>query len=225
MHASAVRNPSLNSWFLVTCSVLLIQLSWNNWNSPFYHSWHFYRCFTLKGKSSLFYLLLDWDLVCQPWSTVCVFSSTTIKATEKGGDRGWCFRNADMSCHVLFLHLDIISDSDVYRKQSLASWSVANYCYTCLQPSLIIILYYKVWILSCMNWQPQNWKLPMQATEWLMRLQDSCLQWRRQARPQGKYFVVLFPSFSKGVMKCEEQMCVRFQVRSSWMIKRLKCNY
>lgn len=111
---------------------------------------------------------------------------------EKSGERGWCFRNADMFCRVLFKYLEIINDSDVYRKQSLASWCVAYYGYTCLQPSLIIILYYKVWILSCMNWQPQNWKLPMQATEWLMHLQDSCPQWRRQARPQGKYSLLCF---------------------------------
>lgn len=49
------------------------------------------------------------------------------------------------------MYLEIKNYSDVYRKQSLASWSVANYGYTCLQLSLIIILYYKVWILSCMN--------------------------------------------------------------------------
>lgn len=30
-------------------------------------------------------------------------------------------------CHVLFMDLEIINDSDVYRKQSLASWSVTNY--------------------------------------------------------------------------------------------------
>lgn len=109
------------------------------------------------------------------------------KLLKKDGERGGCFRNANMFCHVLFMYLEIINDSDVYRKQSLASWSVANYDSTCLQPSLIIILYYKVWILSCMSWQPQNWKLPTQATEWLMHLQGSCPQWRRQARPQGKY--------------------------------------
>lgn len=97
-----------------------------------------------------------------------------------------------MFCHVLLMYLEIKNYSDVYRKQSLASWSVANYGYTCLQLSLIIILYYKVWILSCMNWQPQNWKLPMQATEWLMHLQDSCPLWRRRARPQGKYSLVRF---------------------------------
>lgn len=73
------------------------------------------------------------------------------KLLKKDGERGGCFRNANMFCHVLFMYLEIINDSDVYRKQSLASWSVANYGSTCLQPSLIIILYYKVWILSCMN--------------------------------------------------------------------------
>lgn len=91
--------------------------------------------------------------------------------------------------HVLscsFHVFKIINESDVYRKQSLASRSVTNYDSTSHQPSLIIILYYKVWILSCMNWQPQNWKLPMQAAEWLMHLQGLCPQWRRQAYPQGK---------------------------------------
>lgn len=59
--------------------------------------------------------------------------------------------DTDVFCQVLFVYLEILNDSDVYRKQSLASWSVASYGYPCLQPSLIIILYHKVWILSCMN--------------------------------------------------------------------------
>lgn len=115
----------------------------------------------------------------------------------------------DMFCQVLFMYLEILNDSDVYRKKSLASWSVASYSYPCLQPSLIIILYYKVWILSCMNWQRQNWKLPMQAAEWQMHLQDSCPQWRKQARLQGKYHGSCFFLFSF-LFVPEEWTCVLF---------------
>ena len=76
-----------------------------------------------------------------------VFCSTTIKATEKRWGEECALEM--QTCSVMYL--EIINDSDVYRKQSLASWSVANYGYTYVQPSLIIVLYYKVWILSCMN--------------------------------------------------------------------------
>lgn len=152
----------------------------------FWHSWHFYRGFTLKSQLGCFFFTHRLRPCMPDLIQGMCFLLQLKKLLKKDGERGWCFRNTNIFCHVLFMYLQIINDSDVYRKQSLASWSVTNYDFTCLQPSLIIVLYYKVWILSCMNWQPQNWKLPMQAAEWLMLLQGSCPQWRRQARPQGK---------------------------------------
>ena len=55
-----------------------------------------------------------------------VFCSTTIKATEKRWGEECALEM--QTCSVMYL--EIINDSDVYRKQSLASWSVANYGYT-----------------------------------------------------------------------------------------------
>lgn len=127
---------------------------------------------------------------------------------KDSGEKRCCFRNK----HVLSSSFHVSWNFKRFRclqKKSLASWSVASYGYPCLQPSLIIILYYKVWILSCMNWQRQNWKLPMQAAEWQMHLQDSCPQWRKQARLQGKYHGPCFFLFSF-LFVPEEWMCVLF---------------